>query len=530
MEEKFYFSQRVLDGACDGLKGIAPGPGKKRGEMLSAIAYFLATLSLSTKYSRDALRLMPGSNEQSEFIECVAWVQALKGDLYTPDFEHVRADLRKAVSSNFLTKILKETRDYPSRPSGAPLLKISRYEMSIHPNALEYFVGRYCPDECRAHLAVWLLRGHGFDQDQLEAEEIKSRLTQLIGDTAALVICPSQRELDEVFGGVDGGLFSRHPSNPSFMEAKITESSSVTILDLPEVAGRIGQNLVIYGAPGTGKSFYLDNMLVEMAAITIRTVFHPDYQYSDFIGSVKPSNVNNDIAYSFTPGPFMKALKTAFQDPDRDVCLVVEEINRAPASAVFGDVFLLLDRRENGKSQYDIDFPSEDCERWFNLELPQPISKLYIPPNFSIYATMNSADQGVYHIDTAFKRRWKHKYLPLYRSDGPDEVVEYHDLQQVEIQWKAFVRCLNNYLASLGVPEDRLLGPYFIKQDELDECGGIPEKALHYLWDDVLRHIGRGKIFSEKLTSYGDLHDLNEKGGVIFAQSFIEKLNKVAVC
>ena len=290
-----------------------------------------------------------------------------------------------------------------------------------------------------------------------------------------------------------------------------------------------GENRIFYGAPGTGKSHEINKII--SGKIYTRTVFHPDLQNSDFFGCLKPRMEESKVNYEFVPGPFMKALSEAYLNYSDPVYLVIEELNRAPASAVFGDLFLLLDRNDDGQGEYDVDFPSPESLKWFNYETGMTCEKILIPSNLYIYASVNSADQGVYPIDTAFRRRWQQEYLPLDYKKGPVGKVSYVDKNNNRrtIKWQFFVEALNNFLTSIedqSIAEDRLIGQWFVKVKELDGKG-IPEKILLYLWDDLLRHEGREKIFDlDKIKTYGDLAKAVENQKHFLSTAFTEHLNK----
>lgn len=313
-----------------------------------------------------------------------------------------------------------------------------------------------------------------------------------------------------------------------------------------------GQNLIIYGAPGTGKSYWVNhydderqNEKIQGIDINtnniIRVVFHPEYTCFDFVGSYRPKpkdfpskDANNEcvpyITYEFVPGPFTKVLVKALKDSNNMYTLLIEELNRADAAAVFGDVFQLLDRNENGKSEYPIE-PSEEWLSYFEEALKDCEEKLNdikengvsIPSNMNIIATMNSADQGVHLLDTAFKRRWRYKYISVdqaiknvpstskYKTvkiifkenDDKDQAGSYF--------WLDFINAINEKLGNNGIPEDRWIGPYFATEQELENDGEAAiEKVLFYLWDDVLRNSDSREQFfgndeSNKPKCLGDL-------------------------
>lgn len=294
----------------------------------------------------------------------------------------------------------------------------------------------------------------------------------------------------------------------------------------PRLTG--GQNLIYYGAPGTGKSYALEKKAG--SATIIRTVFHPDMQNSDFFGTLKPvTSEAGKISYAFSPGAFSRALAHAIAHPAEPVWLIVEELNRAPAAAVFGDLFLLLDRDRDGTGEYDVDCPSEEAARWYENNTGIANGKLRLPSNLWIVATMNSADQGVYPLDTAFRRRWQQSYIPLDYSKGPDAEIELAlpgDEDTLKISWLDFVRRLNGFLiTNADVAEDRLVGPWFVKPSEFNKDGKISGKVLIYLWDDIFRTHGRDIVFDmARLKTYGDLSKAVENGEAIFSEPLITAL------
>ncbi|NMM53419.1 AAA family ATPase [Paenibacillus aquistagni] len=278
-------------------------------------------------------------------------------------------------------------------------------------------------------------------------------------------------------------------------------------------------NLILYGAPGTGKSFELER---RASGNITRVTFHSEYTYHDFIGSYKPVPIYSDksdnsfvtadgnivkigqpyIDYQFVPGPFAFALKEALINTNEMHTLKIEELNRANAAAVFGDIFQLLDRKSNGESEYRIT-PSKELHNYLKKYIPTLGSEIFIPSNLNIYATMNSADQGVFVMDSAFKRRWHFEYMPICMNgvDHENELVKYDGKQ---ISWRVIVESINNHLAELKINEDRHIGPYFMKKGELSDQDKISSKLLVYLWDDVVRHC-RNRFFVEEIKTFAQL-------------------------
>lgn len=289
-----------------------------------------------------------------------------------------------------------------------------------------------------------------------------------------------------------------------------------------------GDNLLYYGAPGTGKSHEVRAIVEKSPSFT--AVFHPDMQNSDFAGTLKPGlNDRGEVTYAFRPGPFARAVAYAWKSPEQKVYLVIEELNRAAAAAVFGELFQLLDRDHDGAGRYDVDFPSPEFAAWFAIDTGMSMERLGLPSNLWILATMNSADQGVYPLDTAFRRRWRQHYLPINYEIAPDTPLAYATPSgSKSTSWRAFVEALNKYLVSmLEIGEDRLIGPRFVDHHDL-KSGAIPGKLLIYLWDDLLRHDGRNSLFDVGIKTYGDLHQRVTDGKQVFSDKFLQSLGSEA--
>lgn len=299
----------------------------------------------------------------------------------------------------------------------------------------------------------------------------------------------------------------------------------------------VGYNKIIYGAPGAGKSYKVNTIVGDNY---IRTVFHPETQYSDFIGCLKPHKDNQGaITYSFRKGPFIRILEKALLNPSTHYYLVIEELNRANTAAVFGEIFQLLDRDETGKSEYPISIQDEDLfnalikDHEGKLSLNPYICKreLIIPNNLSIIATMNSSDQAVYPLDTAFKRRWIFEYLPIDFRESAKGQIPINNRGCESIEWVKLAEVINQELIHLGVAEDKLIGPWFIKTsdliDEMTARETFVGKICSYLWDDALKYKDKGTIFSSNIQGYGQLHQMYIEGQSILSENFINKLAKI---
>ena len=242
-----------------------------------------------------------------------------------------------------------------------------------------------------------------------------------------------------------------------------------------------GKNILYYGVPGVGKSYFVKELIKGSAQLTQRLVFHPDYTHSDFVGQIQPSiNDEGKLIYEFHPGPFTKILKQANANTSKKYYLIIEEINRGNAPAIFGEIFQLLDRDESGKSEYEI----------INYDIAKEVyndkeKHIYIPSNLTIIGTMNTADQNVFTLDTAFQRRWEMKDIEnnISNSSHAQKIIE-----GTEITWEAFSTTVNELVVEENKDfsnfGDKRLGAYFIKENELS-IELFSAKVIKYLWYDV---------------------------------------------
>ena len=296
----------------------------------------------------------------------------------------------------------------------------------------------------------------------------------------------------------------------------------------------ISYNKIYFGAPGTGKSYNLDKERKELLGDNDnhfeRVTFHPDYSYGDFVGTYKPFVEKNEenkdeITYKFIPGSFLRVLIKALKDPEHLYMLIIEEINRADVYSVFGDVFQLLDRDKDNESVYSIDI-SEDVKKYFKDHKIE-LEKLEIPRNMLIWATMNSADQGVFPVDTAFKRRWDFEYLSL--DNNQEENTGYIHTKTGDYEWNDIRTTINNYLLKEGINEDKCMGPFFINNESNDDYTEMfKNKVLMYLFEDAARPL-RQRIFSDYdvLTFSNIITDFNgEKGMHIFNDEIVSVISK----
>lgn len=326
------------------------------------------------------------------------------------------------------------------------------------------------------------------------------------------------------------------------------ETEGIAVEDIEERRLTTGTNILLYGVPGSGKSWTIQHEYCTDDSIVERLVFHPDYTYSDFVGQILPDVDDQGlVTYKYTPGPFTTILRDAYSDPTHKYILVIEEINRGNAPAIFGEVFQLLDRKVERKDGDD-GFPVGTSE--YGITNPNMATIIYgdkrqkvrIPSNLSIIGTMNTSDQNVFTLDTAFQRRWKMRLIEnSFENVRPS--LSNCPILDTEVTWRHFCEVINKQIvgnkAKMASSEDKRLGVYFVHESDLkhntaDEPQGhdtllaelnallkaemnktisdtqkarlqeirtaliqnriFPEKVIKYLWDDAFK-FNTGAIF-----------------------------------
>lgn len=304
------------------------------------------------------------------------------------------------------------------------------------------------------------------------------------------------------------------------------------------------EQIIFYGVPGSGKSHEIKYKLEteykipeqQQDVFVERTVFHPEYTNADFIGQIMPKLVQGKTDFVFKPGPFTSILKKALCDSQNRYVLIIEEINRGNAAAIFGELFQLLDRIDDeskktshegslntfgkGWSEYfvmnsEINNYIRDSDDSFDgkaLDINgihfSANTGIRLPPNLSILATMNTSDQNVFTLDNAFQRRWDMKLIENVFGDTEEETNQRNAFvdSAKQITWEKFQTAINIKIskmsedAGLSSMEDKRLGCWFVKAVKLGNEYIISkdlfaEKVLKYLWDDAFKFC-REKVFN----------------------------------
>ena len=302
--------------------------------------------------------------------------------------------------------------------------------------------------------------------------------------------------------------------------------------------------IMLYGAPGTGKSYSISSLIRQSYPgfnecddnpYVFRTTIYRDYSYFDFVGNIMPVTKDGKISYEFVPGIFTTALFAALRNQDSgiDVYLILEEMSRGDIASIFGDIFQLLDRDDTGKSMYGINNKSIYEYLILNRAL-KPGYKIVIPKNLHVIGTVNTSDQNVNVIDTAFKRRFDFKYVGVEPSKSNNGYVNNFSIKFTsdnQYEWVKLYQAINHVIINdLGLAEDKQLGPFFLKDKGNDDLNRdqVANKLLHYLWQDVERvSYTSGSLFADGITSFSQLYYAFEKQENILSKSVIEQYGKL---
>ena len=311
--------------------------------------------------------------------------------------------------------------------------------------------------------------------------------------------------------------------------------------------------IIYYGVPGSGKSHEINNILKKEITNdkdrefqVCRVVFHPEYTNADFVGQVLPRVKGGDIKYEFKPGPFAKILYRALHNLNKKFFLVIEEINRGNAAAIFGDIFQLLDRIESvndtetiGSNTFGIGWSKYFIENDYinnyirskveysdevyteehgnkEISLGENIifsanTSLRLPPNLSLYATMNTSDQNVFTLDNAFQRRWDMQLVPNECTDT-NQMNATITVNKQKITWEDFQETINAVIGEksneggLSSMEDKRLGCWFVKAENGKiKANVFADKVLKYLWDDAFKFYHQ-EVFKGDIKNFEELH------------------------
>lgn len=486
----------------------------------SAIQYFLATDNFYKNYlspcdSKD-------KKSKAEFCKYVRNIVSLDDENYFSSFKQLYEGVKSinsTISSNFFNGSSVELSNNTSGkkfdyPKNYPLLytldgKVYK-EDSYYLNLSKYYL---ITKEERVALVLWLLRKSD-ECKEITVDEFRKILGELFTPIMVDTLIPADiEEWDKIVEELD-----IHCSE----EAAIIIKTDINKEDFTKKMYEKYQfQLIYYGAPGTGKSNAIKRKVDEKGLPNVRTTFHPDSDYSTFVGSYKPKVIDmpvlsiigekavetgrteKKIVYEFVPQAFLKAYTGAWKNQNTPFFLIIEEINRGNCAQIFGDIFQLLDRKD-GVSEYPIT-PDEDIQKFLLTDekygfaglseeqkagIPTEILSgeiMRLPKNLHIWATMNTSDQSLFPIDSAFKRRWDWVYIPI----DTHKENWYIKVNETEYSWPSFLDKINDEVLTDETAEDKHLGFYFCKaEDNIISAEKFVSKVLFYLWNDVFKVYG----------------------------------------
>lgn len=430
-------------------------------------------------------------------------------------------------------------------------------------------------DDCDTSI-TWVLKGDEYcflkEQTLQSLEIFANNINEIYGDKYLIEIDNNSYRLYE--------LDSRKNEQNTDVKKEEGEDSPLEFGDFTP------RQIIYYGAPGTGKSHTIKKEEDEGKITCIRTTFHPDSDYATFVGCYKPHKIKDSqcLTYEFVEQAFLEAYKQAWMNPEKEIALVIEEINRGNCAQVFGDIFQLLDRSDDGWSTYPIKADTDIAEHLKELRIPgyaASMNKRFgldkegkdrypdrdwfgfmaLPPNMSILATMNTSDQSLFPIDSAFKRRWDWKYIKIKKGkkengeelgwniqikDANGEPVKIID-ENTTLSWWNFIQKVNEIIASMTSSADKQLGYFFCKPsekaNETDEkptiitADTLVGKVIFYLWNDVFKDYGfeDASLFTyqeekngkktEKDLAFADFYD--EEGEQVNTVRLVDFLNRI---
>ena len=392
----------------------------------------------------------------------------------------------------------------------------------------------------------------GVDEKIIDKYILKSSNTNFGSMRTALGIDENSRGFFKIFSGLErlvGYCLSNNDNlqvdtiGKILASIKLTEDQALNLFHQElrmefDSADRLttGCNVLLYGVPGSGKSWTIEHEYCKPGTIVERLVFHPDYTNADFIGQILPvvDPVDKMVTYEFTPGPFTNILKEAYNNPSKPYVLIIEEINRGNAPAIFGDVFQLLDRTVEDKVMDGVNYPKGTSEYGITNENIAKVvyddgkHKVRIPSNLSILGTMNTSDQNVFTLDTAFQRRWNMRLIENNFNTVRGSLAN-AEILDTKVTWKKFCETVNTIIignrAKMASAEDKRLGVYFVHEQDLAfDSRALPTGNFMTTYDelnDLVRHELLGTLDETKKARLEEMRD-----AILHNRLFPEKVIK----
>ena len=293
--------------------------------------------------------------------------------------------------------------------------------------------------------------------------------------------------------------------------------------------GRVkgGYNLLVTGAPGTGKSHEVEELALQCDRMFVYP-FNQDIQNSEFFGTTRsrPNDDGSGTVFEFSPGAFTSAYAYALKNPLERVALVIEELNRGNASAIFGELFTIMERRASGAGRYSCVTPNSGLKRWLENETGMACDEMRLPSNLFILSTMNGSDLSVSSLDTAFTRRWQTRHVSVDYSRAPPITlsIPYTRSKRLEVGYGHFLKCVNDFLMDdLYMSEDRRLGPFFVLPHELTNGSDVPTKIVAYLWG-LMQKNRKQSLFGDRIRTRDDVENARCLGHPYLSRELLKRL------
>lgn len=505
-----FLSKETILAAYKKLSTLSADPlAQGATQRVSAIRYSIALDMFYKQFGRECN--VKDKDNAAAYIENVGKVVSVNTGSYTSNFYYPLAhNSDYAVGSNFYSvNVVRESTTnggqqlvFPRRGSN-PIMYVQSGKLFENSNLIKNLDAYISAPSHKTALVLWLLRSHQLTEANFYMS-VKNELDSMLTADYIAQILPSQQDFDtycQVLGLTFVSLAQEFENDDIRNLFTIANQSANT--PAPTIA--VALQKIYFGAPGCGKSHSVAEYINNNPGIDFRTTFHPDSDYSTFVGAYKPKKVSGILTYEYIPQAFTKAYCKSWKNPDIPVYLVIEEINRGNCAQIFGDLFQLLDRFD-GYSEYPIDADT-DLKDYLEVELRRldvdevdgsegiDNGKLCLPKNFHILATMNTSDQSLFPMDSAFKRRWAWEYVPI---DPDNEKSQFTiTIGDKTYKWSSFLKEANKRIHKLSDSEDKQMGNFFIKSDiDVDE---FKSKVMFYLWSEVCKEYEKsGSFFKDK--------------------------------
>lgn len=530
-----YLSEKIVLAAFRNLSNLTDQEGKKATEVVSALRYLLATSKILKHNNSTSLNLsVSSSSNREEFIASVGEIVSLSdGGYYTNNFfDEFLTNPDFAVRNNFLTTRLKTDANYPGRP--APVLNLNNGNVKILSNIKKILEDKYHNfKQIKTALCIWLMRNISLKQNIITIDELLSNINSFLlkeyEKEVATALTITVNELNNFLSDYNIGINEILDEKIAKTILLINKQSTQNIrVAMRNFINHKAINKIYFGCPGTGKSYQMKQDTEGYKKFG--TTFHPEYDYAAFVGSYKPKMHDEKIMYAFTPQIFTKAYVYAYQNPNENVALVIEEINRGNCAMIFGDIFQLLDRKLTGESEYDDVTPDSDLASYLESELGDKFKgKLVLPGNLSILATMNTSDQSLFPMDSAFKRRWEWQYIPI-NLEKADEMA--FMVNEKSYNWKKFLEIVNDKIYKLTESEDKQVGTFFVSDSKIIQEQQFKSKVMFYLWFDIFKNEieSEHNIFKDKDGKPVTFSDLfKERADVNLLEEILTRLELIPI-